>query len=251
MGQLTSMWSRSYQNLHCSQKFHLWFELSSAAVRGRHICSPSAREPAWIILHSLPQQPGWQGVSWNLQLLCSTSVYPLRLNQEDASWAKTPALCCSGVPGSTPRAWWWWWWRWRWQWGEWEHGHKDHVCSRAPPPTGGHSASLPQAAQLLTHEHSTRTHSLPWVKARSSHSLRRLSSYLEGQTYIKRLTLHKEQYDSPMPTGQDPRVKGGGQVGEKDPWRVGPARPWESGTGASSHGHLAPSQLPRVTVLRV
>lgn len=22
MGQLTSMWSRSYQNLHCSQKFH-------------------------------------------------------------------------------------------------------------------------------------------------------------------------------------------------------------------------------------
>lgn len=43
MGQLTSMWSRSYQNLHCSQKFHpdqgqrRWM-----FQQGQALCSPKA-----------------------------------------------------------------------------------------------------------------------------------------------------------------------------------------------------------------
>ena len=179
--------------------------------------------------HSLPHQPGWQGVSWNLQLLCSTSVHPLRLNQEDASRARTPAPPSSGVPTQHAQS---------------LRGRGPHVLS-CPLPTHARTL-LPSHRPPCSSYTSTRTHSLPWVKARSlTHSLRLCSHTRRERHTFKRFSLHKGQHDSSYANRTGPRVRDGGQVGRRTLGGVGPYRFWEPGTGPSSLGALAPSWLPR------
>lgn len=126
-----------------------------------------------VLLHALPDQPGWQGVSWDLQLLGSTE-----------EWASSVAesggrqLCpAQGSPCCSHRA----------------LGHRDHVCPRGPPPPHTHSpASLPQAP--CSSYTRMRLHSCPWVKARSL----RLHSHTWRDTHtFKGFSLQKGQHDCP------------------------------------------------------
>lgn len=70
-----------YRRLFYSEQTHFSLNfILLLSLRQTHLLSK-----CWGTSHGLASTPsptmqGWQGVSWNLQLLCSTSVYPLRQN---------------------------------------------------------------------------------------------------------------------------------------------------------------------------
>lgn len=154
----------------------------------------------WILLHPSPTTLGWQGVSWNLQLLCSECV-PSAAGSGPWSWATTPALPSSGVPRRpTPSL----------------KGQRPGVLlcplplPPTPPPSCSHSASLPQAALLLIHRH---IHPVSLGRKHThSHSLR-LCSHTWRNTHVQKSpSVQRDNKTLPCASRMGPKSgRGGGE----------------------------------------